>query len=56
MILVSMVSYYCLELFMDLLVSFVRGIDLFLGFELFLVLFILPVASSGFFFNLKSIS
>jgi hypothetical protein len=49
-------SYYCLELLVDLLVSFVRGIDLFLSFEFFLVFFILPVASSGFIFNLKSIS
>jgi len=50
-----MVSYYCLELFVDLLVSFVRGIDLFLGFKFFLIFFIFPVASSGFFLNLKSI-
>ena len=49
-------SYYCLELFVDLLVSFVRGIDLFLSLEFFLVFFVFPVASGRFVFNLKSMS
>ena len=46
-------TFSCLELFMDLLISFVRGIDLFFGFEFFFVFFIFPVASGRFVLDLK---